>query len=84
MRDHWDKDLPSEGMKPKINSKCHVSFSRLDCGNSLDYYSVIHFIFRIGTGVGVDQGPGVAAGVGVGKAPPRLRTPGHNVTYPLV
>ena len=52
-------------MKAEINRKCHVSISRLDCGNSLDYYNVIHFIFRIepGAGVGVDQEPGAGAGV---------------------
>ena len=50
-------------------------------GDSLDYLSVIYFIFRIGhgvgvgvgAGVGVDQNPGVGVGVGVGTAPPRLR-----------
>ena len=26
MRDNWDEDLPSEGMKAKVNRKCHVSF----------------------------------------------------------
>ena len=74
MGDNWDEDLPSEGMKAKIYRKCHVSFSRLDCGNSLDCNSVIHLIFRIGLGVGigVDQEPGVRAGVGVGTAPPQL------------
>ena len=24
--DNWDKDLPSEGMKAKVNRKCHLSF----------------------------------------------------------
>ena len=35
-----------------------------------------YFIFRLGpeAGVGVDQEPGVGAGVGVGTAPPRFRT----------
>ena len=48
-------------------------FIRLDGGDSLDYLSVISFIFRIGPGVGV--GVGVGAGAGVGTAPPRLCTP---------
>ena len=87
MRDNWKKDLPSEGMKAKINRKYHVFLSRLDCGNSLDYYSVIRFIFPIrpgvgvgaGASVGVNQEPGV--GAGVGTAPPRLCTLGSvNVT----
>ena len=26
MSDNWDKDLPSEGMKAKVNRKCHLSF----------------------------------------------------------
>ena len=26
MSDNWDKDHPSEGMKAKVNRKCHVSF----------------------------------------------------------
>ena len=26
MSDNWDKDLPFEGMKAKVNRKCHVSF----------------------------------------------------------
>ena len=26
MRDNWDKDLPSEGKKVKINRKCHDFF----------------------------------------------------------
>ena len=54
-------------------------FFRLDGGDSLDYQSVIYFIFRVepgvevgvGAGVGVDQKPGV----GVGTAPPQLRSP---------
>ena len=57
-------------------------FFRLDGGDSLDFQSVIYFIFNIGpgvgVGVGVDQEPGVGAGVGVGTAPPRLRTPAYN------
>ena len=61
MRDNWGKDLPSEAIKANIKRKCHVSFSRLDGGDLLDYQSVIYFIFRIGPGVGV----GVGAGVGV-------------------
>ena len=77
-------------MKGEINRKCHISFSRLDGGNSLDYYSVIHFIFHIepgvgvgvGAGVGVDQEPGVGAGVGVGTAPPRLRAPACSCVPP--
>ena len=80
MRENWDKDLPSEEMNAKIKRKCHVPFSRLDGGDSLDYCSVIYFIFLIGPGVGVvvgvDQEPGV--GAGVGTAPPRLRTLGLN------
>ena len=32
-----DKDLPSEGMEAKVNSKCYVSFVRLDGGDSLEY-----------------------------------------------
>ena len=83
MRDNWDKDPPSEGIKTKINWKCHVSFSRLDCRDLLDYYSVIYSILRIGprvgvgvgAGVGFDQESGVGAGAGVGTAPPRLCTP---------
>ena len=83
MRDNWDKDIPPEGVKAKINSECHVSVSRLDAGDSLDY-CVIYCTFRIGpgvgvgagVGVGVDQEPGVGAGFGVRTAPPRLRTPG--------
>ena len=77
-----DKGLPSEGMEAKANSKCHVSFFRLDGGDSPEYLSVIHVTFRIGSGVvvgagvGVDQGPGVGAGLGVGTTTPRLRTPG--------
>ena len=69
---------------------CHVSFSRLDGGDLLDYLSVIHFIFHIRSGVGVgvgvgvragvDQEPAVEAGVGVGTALPRLRTPGKKLT----
>ena len=55
-------------------------------GDSLDYLSVIHVIFRIepgvgvGAGAGVDQEPGVGVGVGVGvgTAPSRLRTPDPN------
>ena len=26
MSDNWDKDLPLEGMKAKVNRKCSVSF----------------------------------------------------------
>ena len=26
MSENWDKNLPSEGMKAKVNRKCHVSF----------------------------------------------------------
>ena len=71
-------------MKAKVNRKCHVSFFRLGGGDSLDYSSVIYFIFRIEPGVGVgvgvvvgvDQKPGFGAGAGVGTAPPRPRTPG--------
>ena len=48
MRDNWDKDLPSRGIKDKVNWKWHVSFFRWDGGESLDYLSVIYFIFRIG------------------------------------
>ena len=72
MSDNWDKDLPSEAMKAKVNRIYHVSFFRLDGGDSLDYLSVIYFIFRIGPGVGagVDQEPGVGVGAGVGTAPP--------------
>ena len=71
MRDKWDKDLPPEGMKANINRRCHISFSRLDCGNSLDYYRVIHFILRTGPGVrvGVGVGAGAGAGVGVDREP---------------
>ena len=29
MSENWDKDLPSEGMKAKVNRKCHVSFVSL-------------------------------------------------------
>ena len=72
--DNWDEDIPSEGMKAKINRKCHVSlFFLLGRGDSLDYQSVLYFIFRIGPGVGVDHESRV--GVGAGTAPPRLRTP---------
>ena len=49
-------------------------FFRLDGGDSLDNLSVIHIIFRIGSGVGV--------GVGVGTAPPRLRTPAFSIGLP--
>ena len=53
-------------------------FFQLGGEDSLDFQSVIYFIFNIGpgvgAGVGVDQEPGV--GAGVGTAPPRLRTPG--------
>ena len=77
-------------MEAKVNRKCHVSFFRLDGGDSLDYLSVIYVIFRIGpgvgvgvgAGVGVDQEPGVGAGVGVGTAPPRLRTPAYYQPIP--
>ena len=34
---NWDKDIPSEGMKSKVNRKYHVSFFRLDCEDSFDY-----------------------------------------------
>ena len=75
-------------MNAKTNSKCHVSFSRLDGGDSLDYKGVNHFIFRIGpgvgVGVGVDQDPGVGAGVGVGTSPPRLRFPGRKSVWQIV
>ena len=85
MKDNWDIDLPSKGMKAKTNRKCHVSFSRLDGGDSLDYKSVNRF-FLIGLGVGVgdrvglgvDQDPGVGAGVAVGTSPPRLLTPANH------
>ena len=53
MSDIWGKDLPSEGIKAKVNRKCHVSFFRLDGPAALDYLSVIYFIFRIGPGPGV-------------------------------
>ena len=75
MRDNWDKDLPSEGMKAKVNSKrlcvfCCCFFFSLDGGDSLDYLSVTYLIFRIGPGVGagfgVDQERGAGAGAGVG------------------
>ena len=74
-------------------------FSRLDGGDSLDYKSVIYFIFRrvgtgvgpgvgvgagVGAGVGVDREPGVGAGVGVGRAPSRLRTPGTHYSSLLL
>ena len=69
-----------------MNRKCHVSFSRLDCGNSLDYYNVVHFIFRtipgVGVGVGVRAGVDQEPGVGVGTAPPRLRTPAMRIDEP--
>ena len=42
MSDNWDKDIPSEGMKVKVNRKCHVYFFRVDGGDSLDYISVIY------------------------------------------
>ena len=29
MSDKWDKDLPSEGMRAKVNRRCHVSFVSL-------------------------------------------------------
>ena len=61
MRDNWDKDLPSEGMKARVNRKCHISFFPPGGGDPLDYLSVTHVIFRIGPGpgpgVGVDQEP---------------------------
>ena len=47
MRDNWNKDLPSERMKVKINRKCHVSFSRLDGGDSPDYLSVIVILYFV-------------------------------------
>ena len=75
--DNWDDDIPSEGMKAKIKRKYHVSFFLLGRLDSLDYQSVLYFIFRIGPGVG--DGVGVdhesSVGVGAGTAPPRLRTP---------
>ena len=62
-------------------------------GGSLNYLGIIYVIFRIGpgvgvgvgAGVGVDQETGVGAGVGVrvGKALPRLRTPGEHETRNL-
>ena len=79
MSDNWDEDIPSEGMKAKMKRKCHVSFLfffsffLLGRGDSLDYQSVLYFIFRIGPGVGVDHESRV--GVGAGTAPPRLRSP---------
>ena len=33
MRENWDKYLPSEEVKAKINRECLVSFSRLDGGD---------------------------------------------------
>ena len=58
----------------------------MDGVDSLYYFSVIYFIFRIGPGavvgasVGarVDQESGVDVGVGFGTVPPRLHTPAQN------
>ena len=61
MGDNLDKDLPSEGMKATVNRKCHVSFFRLNGGDSLDYASFIYFIFCIGLEVGVGVGVGAGA-----------------------
>ena len=79
MRDNWDKYLPSEGMKAKINK--NVTFLFLAwTAETRSTIKVLFFIFRIGPGVGVgfgagvDQQHGVGAGVEVGTAPPRLRT----------
>ena len=56
MSDNWEKDLPPEGLKDKVNRKCPVSFFRLDGGDLLDNLSIIYFIFRIEPGVGVGVG----------------------------
>ena len=76
---------PKEG-KPKSIGNVTFLLFRLDDKDSLDFISVVYFIFCIGpgvgvgagVGVGVDQEPGV--GIGVGTAPPRLRTPGKDGT----
>ena len=76
MSDNWDKDLPSEGMKAKVNRKCHVSFVSLGRRRLARLLKCYRIGPGVGVGVGVDQEPGVGVGVGVGTAPPRLRTPG--------
>ena len=80
MSDNWDEDIPSEGMKAKINRKCHVSFlSFFFCldGEARLTIKVLFILFRIGPGVRVGVGVDYESGVGVeaGTAPPRLRTP---------
>ena len=50
-------------------------FFSLGRGDSLDYKSVNHFIFRIGPGVGVGVDQEIGVGAGGGTSPPRLRTP---------
>ena len=78
MSDNWDKDLPPEGMRAKVNRKYDVSFvslGRRKLARLLKCYRI-----GPGVGVGVDQEPGV--GVGVGTAPPRLRTPDFDF-YPF-
>ena len=78
MRDNWDKDLPSEGLKAKVDRKVCVFFFAWTA-ETRSTFKVVLFIFRIGPGVGVGVGAGVGVdqepGVGVGTAPPRLRTP---------
>ena len=55
---------------------------RLDGEDSLNYLSVLYFMFRIGSGVRVGVGAGVGVDqepeVRVGTAPPRLCTPDEN------
>ena len=76
MSDNWDEDILSEGMKAKINRKCHVFFFCLD-GEARLTIKVLLILFRIGPGVGFGVGVDHESGVGVGAvtAPPRLRTP---------
>ena len=71
MSDNWDKGLPSKGMKAKVNRKCHVSFFALTAETRSNIAVSFYLIFRIGPGIGV----------GVRTAPPRLRTPAHNLRH---
>ena len=69
-------------MKAKANGKCHVYFFAWAV-KTRSTVSVIYFKFSIGPRVGVGAGVGAdrKPGVGVGTAPPRLRTPGLHYSH---
>ena len=46
MSNNWDKDLPFEGMKAKVNRKCHVSFfaSAAKTRSTTKMLFILHFL----------------------------------------